>query len=518
MKKLSIPLMGLVLTMILLACRKTPTLPKPIPNDPPPADTVLSRNFRIVIDNLPGENAVVTGLSAMVTLINEQNETIYSNKKFELSYDGKYKSAVITLRKGNYRITGLFIKQGDTAVRFASPIGGSVRAALVNVPLPVPVVLDEKIEKQIPVEVLRVGPLDRPDQFGYPRGTFNEPPPGEEQPQDLKIYIRPMIRIGNITYDSIPVTLFVWSFDAQNNSSLRTLYLPAGVQQITLPAAAVRYKISLTKWQITDELLLNKADVQQNTVYDIGGSAEARKLKSVITAKLVAGQLTPQNKKDYEYDASGRITQVMLWGKRNNVTYLVKKDVYEYSGSTRVTRIVSYDEHGAIVATTSFGYDAAGKVISMEEIAGAEKTNATVSYIALPGQAGITQTYEVGIHYTYTHHYYTTSFSKVVYGGNVIKDIWATTHQDYIEGYYQYDFGINPYAHVNAPDLFFSNISRHNVTNEMKTYVHIFPEFRPYNFAYTYDGQGYPTLLLTKYWDIRNNVDGHTIRTTFTYY
>ena len=100
----------------------------------------------------------------------------------------------------------------------------------------------------------------------------------------------------------------------------------------------------------------------------------------------------------------------------------------------------------------------------------------------------------------------------------MISDIWSTSHQDYVEGHYGYDFSINPYAHLQVPDLYMSNISRHNVNNELKTYVYVNPEFTPYNFAYTYDGQGYPTQLLTKYWNRWAGTDGHTIRSVFTYY
>lgn len=64
------------------------------------------------------------------------------------------------------------------------------------------------------------------------------------------------------------------------------------------------------------------------------------------------------------------------------------------------------------------------------------------------------------------------------------------------DGQLQFDYYINPFMHLNLPDVYFVNPSRHNVIGQQKTYAELFPSSEPYQFNYVYDNDGFPTERL----------------------
>lgn len=513
MKK-NFSLMYFVFVALLSACKKDPPIVPPGNGNP---DPLMDRVFSIVFDNPPGQPNVLTDLTAYVTANNSKNEPIYTNKKVIVTFEQKYRTAKLTLPKGNYLLTGLLIKRGDTAVVFASPINGSPKAALVQNPLNRVVNLDEKVEKEILAEVLPVGKTDAPQSFGYPQGSFGNIPGEGESEKDKQIFIRPIIKIGDLVYDSIPVQLILRSFDVQGNMDYRAISLPAGLQSIYLPKNAVRYKLSVSKWGTQDEITIEKKDVVEGSIYIIGGRKDAKLLKTVFENKLVNGVSTPLTKTEYQYHSNGELKQVLTWGKRpDQTTFLQEKQEFDYVNGN-ITRVRFYNEHNALFVSSRFDYDATNRVISMEEKADANEVRATVAYIGLQTSSGITQDHRVEINYDYSHHYYKGYYSKTMRGGSVLSDRYSISHGTVEEGLYEFDFAINPYAHLRIPDLFLSHYARHNMKGQWKTYVNSFPLMEAYSFSYTYDGDGYPTQLITKYRSYLTKADVYSTRTVFVY-
>jgi hypothetical protein len=518
MKKYFLLNIGIILMLIFFSCKKEPSAP---PTQPVPVDTSTLRSFRISLKDLPDPPDVITNLKAIITIRNSQNEIVLSKKTVNVAYNQQYITDTIQLKKGTYSITALLVQQGDTAIKFASPVAGSMKAALVTKPLSIPIELNEKTEKKFPVEVLPVSRTDSPEMFGYPAGSFgdrpNDPPGDPETPADKNIYLRPLIKIGNIVYDSVPVQLVLRSWDNKNNMTYKALSLPAGLQAIRLPGNGVRYQLSIAKWETYDELNLTKEQVQENTVYVMGGYKEAKKLKTVFEYKLVNGVSTPQSKTDYEYEANGHLKNRLIWGKRADMSnYLVRKDMFGYQNS-RISQISGYDESNALITTTTFGYNNEGRVINMQELSAGQEINGTVNYLPLEGSSGISHNYRIDIQYRNTSQYYTTFYSKDIHGGNVQADIITTSHGNKETGLYAYDFAINPFAHLAIPDLYLSTVSKHNKTAQTKTWMGAYPEFEPYHYSYTYDQDGYPKELLTKYRSYQTKAEVFTIRTVFVY-
>jgi hypothetical protein len=511
--KQNLTLISIMLLALLGSCKKDIPIEPPGNGNPDPA---TNRVFSIVFDKPATQSNVLTDLTAYVTATNTKNEPVFTNKKVTISFEEKYRTANLTLPKGNYRLTGLLIRQGDTSVVFASPIAGSIKAALVQHPLSNVLNLDEKGTKEILVEVLPVGKTDTPESFGYPEGSFGNIP-GEGPEQDKLIFIRPVIKIGDLVYDSIPVHLVVRSFDAQGNMDYRAMSLPAGLQPVHLSKNAVRYTLSVSKWGTQDEIAIEKKDVVEGSVHVIGGAKQAKLLKTVFESKLVNGVSTPLTKTEYQYHSDSELRQILTWGKRpDRTTYLQQRQEFDHV-SGNITGVRFYNEHDALSASRRFDYNATNRVIAMEEKAGADETRATVSYTALETSSGITQDHQVDISYDYTHHYYKGHYTKTMRGGSVLVDRYSTSHGTKEETLYGFDFAINPYAHLRIPDLTLSQYARHNVNRQWKSYVHSFPLEEAYDFSYTYDGDGYPTQLITKYRSYLTKADVYSIRTVFVY-
>jgi hypothetical protein len=81
-------------------------------------------------------------------------------------------------------------------------------------------------------------------------------------------------------------------------------------------------------------------------------------------------------------------------------------------------------------------------------------------------------------------------------GGNMTESSAVTSNNNTELGRYDYDFNINPYVHMDWPNLFLSNSNKNNMTTQYKEYHGSYPTADPYRFNYTYDADGYPTQVI----------------------
>lgn len=503
---------GSLLMILLFACTKSPVQPeKPAPGGQTP-DPGTQHAFHLTFQ---GIQAGSENMKAVLSIRNGKDEQVMSEKTVDMIFNQQARTATLSLEKGNYKITGLLIKDGNT-VKYASPITGSEKAALVTRPLHITFTLDARQEQAIALEVLPVSTTDKALQFGYPAESFGNQT--GEQPDGAKnIYIQPLIRVGDIVYDSIPVHLVVRSYDAQNNMTYNAMSLPAGVQQIQLPANAVRYQLSVSKWGTSDELLLDKKDVQENTVYAIGGYMPAKKLKNVITARITNGVSKPETKTDYIYHANGELKQSDLWIKKADGSNLRSRtDLYEYTNG-KITAIRVYDETDKLIGNSSFTYTAEGRISTMDELMHGLRKTATVSYLPLDTRAGITRDYRIEMQIRESGYTIARQYSKILSGGCLVADTYNYGNGDLIEGLYNCELTINPYTHLGIPDFFLTQYEKHNVKSQSKTYANVYPEYEVYDTQYTYDGNGYPLTVTRKYRSYLYKTEAYTIKTSFTY-
>lgn len=516
MKPLNIPVF-LFICLALAACKKTVII-SPDPVSPTPTDPAGQRSFKIAFESLPGYQNTPEGLTVAVTIEPAAGGQSI-NISTHLAYDQQYRTAMMNLPKGSYRIKGLIIKNKNGYALFATPVSGSAKAALVNKPLSISIALNGEAEQTILLQVLAVSSTDMPQSFGYSEGSFGNRAGDPNSEMDKQIWVRPIIRVGQVIYDSIPAQLIIKSWNAKNEMTYNIHYLKGGAQSIYLSAKAVRHQLSVSKWGAYDEFTLNKEDIQEGIIYDIGGDVEAKKLKSVLEYKIVNGISTPVTKTDYEYHTNGFVKQKQVWGKRADMsTYLVQKDIYEYINN-KIGIIKSYNENNVLIKTTTIQYQhSANRISSIEEKTGSETIHTSVTYTALETRTGITQDYRLDAGTNNGPGLPMTYFSKTMRGGSVLTDLIATENGPRAEGLYEYDFCINPYVHLEIPDRQFLLYEKHNLKFQWKTWFRGYPENEPYSFNYTYDGDGYPKELLSQYRNYQTQKNAYAIRTVYVYY
>lgn len=417
MKICNIFISMMFLSLIFVSCQKTPV---DLPNPSQPADTTTQRNFRLVFESLPNYTNIPQNLTAVITIENENTGSSLSIST-NLIYDQQYHTAVMNLPKGRYKIEGLLIKDQNGTVRFATPVAGSQKAPLVNKPLSITMKLDDKMESIITMQVLQVAESDLPQSFGYEEGRFGNRNDNPNQERDRQILVRPIIRVGDVVYDSVPAQLIVKSWDAQNHMTYNIVYLNAGVQSVLLLAKAVKHQLSISKWGAYDALTLNKEDIEEGVIYDIGGDVAAQKLTTVYEYKIVNGVSTPITKTDFEYDADGRLKQKQVLAKHADMSsYLLQKDIYEYTNN-KISTIKSYDEHNLLQKTTTAQYTRT-RVIAMEEISAGEHLKITANYTPLETRSGLTQDYRIDAEYNSGPGIPVRYYNKTIGGGMALSD------------------------------------------------------------------------------------------------
>jgi len=500
------------LLFLLSACSKD-DIRKPVPvppgngGAPPPVVEKGVIKFTTNAD-LTGQPYHSSNLRAVVSIVNEKGEEVAKDKVLTLTLPNPVTTGSIELPVGNYRLTSFRMEYGSVQTHFASPITGSAKASLVQHPL----ALSFKVEKnnsEIAVEVLRVQAGEKPQQYGYPSGAFDY---GQEDANPyMKVKIRAIMKIGDVIYDSIPAALTLTTWNEKGEMATTYGSLKAGVNEVQVLKAAVKYDFLVSKWGTNDAMTLNRKDVDEATVYTLGGSKEAKKLKSERVYRQVNGADVPESKNDYFYDAAGRLSRIEYWlRKKDNRPYLSMTDAFEYTNG-KATRIVrTNEEDKSVLTVTSFAYDNSGKVIGISQNDNGAQTNASVEYFFNTRQ-------EVKIHYTYpgktNEMDYYMNFSR----GNMIQSTATTSNHNGESGRYDYDLNINPYLHMNWPDLFLSNSSKNNVTFQSREYHGAYPVALPYSFVYSYDGDGYPKEVVKNYRSYSTGNYLFSTKTVFVY-
>jgi hypothetical protein len=507
----------ILLFYALIACKKDP-IGLPDTNIPDPTDTTLQRSFKLVFTNMSASWNGPGNLTARVTIENPNKPDHPIHLAIPVLFENQCSTPAVKLPKGNYRVQQLLLNDGTGITRFVIPITGSPKASQVSKPLSVSMVLEEKEEKEVRLEVLPVEAADSPQSYGYTTGAFGKAPDDSQPPMDKRVFIRAVWRVGEVIYDSIPAQLVVKSWDIKGEMDYQIHLLSAGPQQIYLPAKAVRFLLSISKWGGSSELALSQTEVHDNGTYAIEGFVPAKKLKSVVEVRVTSATSTPMTKTDYEYEPNGEIKQRLVWGKREDLsTYLMHKELFTYD-SGNIKAIRTYDEGDNLLATINTRYDAMGRVIALDDIRDANTIAVTAGYAKLDDRKDSLRDFRVDAQYRFQPSGFTDYFTKSIYGGTVLHDVYVSNNGSYEEGTYDYDFGINPYVHLRIPDLVFSQYTKHNVVFQRKIRRGAAPQIEPYDFSYTYDSDGYPKELLTKFRSTSSNVHTYTLRTVYTYY
>lgn len=276
--------------------------------------------------------------------------------------------------------------------------------------------------------------------------------------------------------------------------------MPAGLSEISLPKAATRYDLQVAKWGTVDELSLQKGDVQEGAVYTLGGSKEAKKLSSEINYKMVNGAWVAEQKITYQYENS-KLKKIIYQRKcADNSVFVHTTEDFTYNSNGWVEQIVKKNEANQVMMETSFNYNQSGKIVSMQQKEGDKLTIASVTYVGRTGRNGITGLYDINIRYQYNFKTITGQYNLQFKGGNKVEVDLLFSDGGRERVFYQYNFNINPYVHLNWPDLYFSHSSKHGLGAQQNGYDGNYAKAEyPAGSEYVYDADGYPKEAIIHY-------------------
>jgi hypothetical protein len=351
----------------------------------------------------------------------------------------------------------------------------------------------------------RIPPVDpNPNPKPIPK------PPGNSSVETIDIQLQAVITIGTIVYDSIPANFRILSWDAQGAAYQKDTLLPAGAQKVPVPKGHSRYQLSMNQWGISDVMDLTKDQLQTDVVYTLGGQKAAKRLLKEESFLFVMGNYQPKGKTLYTYNAKG-VAVATYYQKlpEHAELQLTQTQRYTHTGNN-VTRIDFTNSNGS-VGYTAFEYNAQGtKVTNIRDVQPGGETGAAVEYGYATGGNTIT------IDYLFDNGHsmeYTMQFK----GGNKVQDAARTSRNGGEGGTYTYDKSINPYAHMNMPNRYLSNLSRNNMIGQDKGYSGGFPTVEVYKFEYRYDAEGYPVELVKYYKNFLTGEEAYKVKTVYTY-
>jgi len=466
--------------------------------------------FRIMLDTLHDGSAYDTSdLFAFVTIKNDKDEDVLSNKKLLISFNGKYVTEKIKLDAGNYKISSFIISNGDSFTQFAAPKANSAKASEVQKPLNISFKLENADIFDLPVEVAKVLNEDKAENFGYQTADFKVQTIDENK--FIKVKLQAVITVGDINYDNIPALFKLSSWDSNGIVSEKDTLLAGGVNEVLLPKSGVKYQFKLNKWGVSDEMTINKDQINEAVVYTLGGAKSSKKLRLEEQFTFTQAGYMPSGKTIYSYDPNGNLKQIDFYDKRPQFSdlRLAWSKVYVYTNG-KLGRINYISDQGVPFGYLEITYNAQGtKIVNMKESSYDQFTNANVEHTFLSGHA------EISFNFVFANGN-TMVYNQKIKGGNKTEDSGGSTSAGE-RGTYQYDFNINPYVHMNLPNIYLSYLSKNNMVAQEKTYSGSIPSAEPYKFEYTYDADGYPKELLKSFKNYLNGDHLFKIKTVYSY-
>ena len=316
---------------------------------------------------------------------------------------------------------------------------------------------------------------------------ITEPPLQPVPPIDkgsLPIYLKAAITVGDVVYDSIPATFTITTWNVNGVAHRKDTALNPGAQVIYLPKDASRYSLKLQKWGVTEEKMLNKADVTEGALYQLGGRKEAKRLQWVNEYKFENGTFSLSAKQHFEYDAEGRINEVHAYAPDPNDGALRShsSDLFLYGRNELWVNHTSKKD-GTLWYNSAYTFDAQGRTIQSKHRYRTENHIYTNQYtnegiVMMAGQnAADPNGSRIALRFT---------------GGNRVEE------KTIIPGYtttvknFRYDFNINPFAVIKMPSLYFEHSSRNNVVAEG------WEGSDKLIYEYKYDADGYVTEVISK--------------------
>lgn len=322
--------------------------------------------------------------------------------------------------------------------------------------------------------------------------------------------VKTVITVGKVVYDSIPSVLKVISWDSTQVPHEQVFELAPGENQVTLRPSAVKYQLKLSKWGVQVDTTINAGDVAKINVQRLGGVKPAKFLTKEEKYLLKYDNWQPDSRIEYFYATEGVLSSVSFYGKtiQSPDLVLLGEDVFVYQNNN-LARIRKYGQDATLHTSRVLTYNAAGQVTGVtDNTEDGVNIAAHVEYLPAVSQVKFFYKFFNGNTMAYTQHYK---------GGNVQEEAATSSRGTGESAKYYYDFFINPFVHLNYPDMYLSRRSKNNRAAEERLYHGNIPTNVPYKYEYTYDADGYPKELLTSFKGYISGEHLFTIKTVYTY-
>ena len=202
----------------------------------------------------------------------------------------------------------------------------------------------------------------------------------------------------------------------------------------------------------------------------------------------------PQLETTYMYDNDGRLTGYTFFGYDPDADAMLEQRHFEFSYvDGRVNEIEGFLVDATtpyIRYTYQYGYNSMIEKITENNYAAGINSYAVFSY---PSADIIRVAYQFSNGGSF-------EYEMTLDNDNVLKDRTTRGSQLCSNGEYTYDEHPNPFKTLGYVDYMLINVSANNKVTEDVDYVGCaFPNLKPESYEYTYNNDGYPMEVVTKY-------------------
>jgi len=342
--------------------------------------------------------------------------------------------------------------------------------------------------------------------------VINSPDIGSDgDPMDtwMQVRVKFELTVGNIYYPNTDAEFRVSGYNEQDVEQWNKTFSYTGPQpnDLALRTGLHHYRIEANAWGISTEQIFNGNDLWRERVRD----------GSVPLTRVFTKSIEPKSIAYYVHSK-----QELVNGEVVMVPYA--KVVFEYNTDRTVKAINYYDfdeSPGVFIPTkqSKFSYGSAGvSTIITNDVNNHQRVSVDwYTYEASARLARIIHqdfnsdiTTEVGITYNENNRIINATYSLSNGGSfeyeflkkadNVISDRTTNGSELCNTGNYEYDRNVNPLKHLGYVDYLFRNYSISNRLTESVEYKACgFPTLIPERYSYTYDADGYPSIVTTHY-------------------
>jgi hypothetical protein len=332
---------------------------------------------------------------------------------------------------------------------------------------------------------------------------------GDPMDASMQVRVKFELTVGNIYYPNTDAVFRVKGYNEQDVEQWNQTFAYTAPQpnDLTLKTGFHHYRIEANVRGISTEQIFIGNDLWTERVREglvpltrvFTKSIEPKRIAYYVHSKqkLVNGSvvMVPYGKVAYEYNVDHSINAISYsdFDESNEVFVSTRQSKFSY-GPAGVSKIITDDVNtDQRISVDWYTYEPSARLAHIKH----QDFNSDI-------------TTEVGITYNENNRIINAAYSLsngrafeyefLKKADNVISDRTTSGGELCSTGNYEYDKNINPLKHLGYVDYLFRNYSISNRLTESVEYKACgFPTLIPESYSYTYDADGYPSVVTTHY-------------------